>query len=628
MSTDVARAHGGDASSDPPPDPTRIPTTCKSGIPTKRNGCGAAIGKDLDERWRKNGKPLEVTFFSRMQGHEDFLKFLDGIDREMKDRYHHRKTIRHEHFEKHYNGPEDWDKANPNFIESWKEYQWKKSTNDFVNDDARKDDDKLKADFELQTQQTSIGASNNDGSTTVDQVEVLQKVLGQRRGHERGVGRKLKGSDATYADSENISGASSSQPPAPTHPFMYGATPSQHMVPPYMYGATPYPWPFHRHRSCRIPTCCSCFPVTLDRSRKNSFKSSKSSKSSSNNGSSKLHSDSGGKEMKTKESSVVACFGEMLIDFVPTVSGVSLAEAEAFKKAPGGAPANVAVGISRLEGSSAFIGKVGDDEFGHMLSNILKDNNVDNSGIVFDPNARTALAFVTLTHDGEREFLFFRNPSADMLLTEAELNANLIKKAGIFHYGSISLIDEPCRSAHYAAMEMARTSGCLLSYDPNLRLPLWPSAESARQGIMSIWDKADIIKINKEEITFLTEGDDPCDHTVVREKLFHPNLKLLIVTEGTQGCRYYTKEFNGHVAGVKVTPVDTTGAGDGFVAGVLSIMASDLNLYKDEKKLREALLFANACGALTVTERGAIPALPTKEAVLQILEKVNACEAI
>ncbi|PON41213.1 Adenosine kinase [Parasponia andersonii] len=369
---------------------------------------------------------------------------------------------------------------------------------------------------------------------------------------------------------------------------------------------------------------CGCFPVTLDRSRKSSFKS----KSSITSGSSKVLTGDAEKEIKNKESSVVVCFGEMLIDFVPTVSGVSLAEAEAFKKAAGGAPANVAVGISRLGGSSAFIGKVGDDEFGRMLASILEQNNVDNSGMRFDPNARTALAFITLTHDGEREFLFFRNPSADMLLTETELDADLIKKAGVFHYGSISLIEEPCRSAHFAAMEIAKSSGCLLSYDPNLRLPLWPSAESARDSIMSIWDKSDIIKISKEEISFLTEGDDPYDDTVVREKLFHPNLKLLLVSEGTEGCRYYTKEFNGHVAGVKVEAVDTTGAGDGFVAGVLSILASDLNLYKDEEQLREALLFANACGALTVTERGAIPALPTKEAVLQILEKVTACEAI
>ncbi|KAG4395044.1 hypothetical protein AAZX31_20G141400 [Glycine max] len=317
------------------------------------------------------------------------------------------------------------------------------------------------------------------------------------------------------------------------------------------------------------------------------------------------------------QSALVVCFGEILIDFVPTVGGVSLAEAPAFKKAPGGAPANVAVGISRLGGSSAFVGKVGADEFGYMLADILKQNDVETSGMKFDPNARTALAFVTLRADGEREFLFFRNPSADMLLQESELDKNLIKKAKIFHYGSISLIDEPCKSAHLAAMRFAKESGCILSYDPNLRLALWPSAEAARDGIMSIWDQADVIKISEDEITFLTGGDDPYDDNVVLKKLFHPNLKLLIVTEGSEGCRYYTKEFKGRVAGVKVKPVDTTGAGDAFVSGIIYSLASDQSLFQNEEHLRKALHFANVCGAITVTERGAIPALPTKEAVLQ-----------
>ncbi|KAK3447288.1 hypothetical protein EUGRSUZ_A02848 [Eucalyptus grandis] len=318
-------------------------------------------------------------------------------------------------------------------------------------------------------------------------------------------------------------------------------------------------------------------------------------------------------------SSPVVCFGEMLIDFVPTIAGVSLAEAPAFEKAPGGAPANVAVGISRLGGSAAFVGKVGDDEFGYMLANILKQDNVDNSGVRYDHNARTALAFVTNRADGEREFLFFRHPSADMLLHESELDVELISKAKIFHYGSISLIDEPCKSAHLAAMKIAKNSGSVLSYDPNLRLPLWPSAEAAREGIMSIWDQADVIKISEEEIAFLTGGMDPNDDNVVLDNLFHPNLKLLVLTEGSAGCRYFTKEFKGRVAGVKVKPVDTTGAGDAFVGGILYCLASDPDLYKDEERLREALLFANACGAVTVTKRGAIPALPTKEAVLSLL---------
>ncbi|KAI6672271.1 hypothetical protein NL676_000177 [Syzygium grande] len=322
--------------------------------------------------------------------------------------------------------------------------------------------------------------------------------------------------------------------------------------------------------------------------------------------------------------SLVLCFGEMLIDFVPTVGEVSLADAPAFEKAPGGAPANVAVGISRLGGSSAFIGKVGDDEFGHMLANILKHNNVDNSGMRFDQNAKTALAFVTLRADGEREFLFFRHPSADMLLRESELDISLIEKAAIFHYGSISLIEEPCRSTHIAAMEIAKRSGSLLSYDPNLRLPLWPSAEFARTEIMSIWDQADVIKISEEEFTFLTGSNDRNDDNAVLEKLFHPNLKLLLVTEGSEGCRYFTKDFKGRVGGVTVNPVDTTGAGDAFVGGLLYCLASDPNLYKDEKRLREALYFANVCGAITVTKRGAIPALPTKEAVLEFQQAKSA----
>lgn len=325
----------------------------------------------------------------------------------------------------------------------------------------------------------------------------------------------------------------------------------------------------------------------------------------------------------TEESSLVVCFGEMLIDFVPTTSGLSLAEAPAFKKAPGGAPANVAVGIARLGGSSAFIGKVGEDEFGYMLAEILKENNVNKEGMRFDPGARTALAFVTLRNDGEREFMFYRNPSADMLLQEDELDLDLIRKAKIFHYGSISLITEPCKSAHIAATKAAKDAGVILSYDPNLRLPLWPSAESAREGILSIWETADIIKISEEEISFLTNGEDPYDDSVVR-KLYHPNLKLLLVTEGPDGCRYYTKEFSGRVKGMKVNAVDTTGAGDAFVAGILSQLAADLSLLKEEDRLRDALEFANACGALTVMERGAIPALPSRETVLDAMLKTVA----
>ncbi|RWR83854.1 putative fructokinase-4 isoform X2 [Cinnamomum micranthum f. kanehirae] len=316
---------------------------------------------------------------------------------------------------------------------------------------------------------------------------------------------------------------------------------------------------------------------------------------------------------------LLVSFGEMLIDFVPTVSGVSLADAPAFLKAPGGAPANVAIAVSRLGGHSAFVGKLGDDEFGHMLANILKQNGVNNDGVLFDKSARTALAFVTLRSDGEREFMFYRNPSADMLLTPSELNLELIRKAKIFHYGSISLIVEPCRSAHIRAMEVAKEAGALLSYDPNLRLPLWPSPEEAREKILSIWERADIIKVSDNEVEFLTGCETLNDDAIL--SLWHPGLKLLLVTLGEKGCKYYTKDFKGTVDPFEVNTVDTTGAGDAFIGSLLSKLVDNQSVIKDEGRLREVLKFANACGAITTTKKGAIPALPTEMEALKLLRR-------
>ncbi|MFT7587777.1 MAG: fructokinase, partial [Cellvibrionaceae bacterium] len=298
----------------------------------------------------------------------------------------------------------------------------------------------------------------------------------------------------------------------------------------------------------------------------------------------------------------IICFGELLIDFVPTVNGVSLAEAPAFKKAPGGAPANVAAGLAKLGQNAAFMGKVGDDEFGRMLASVLAKAGVDTSFMSFDMAARTALAFVTLKANGEREFMFYRHPSADMLLTEAEVDMDAVRNAAIFHYGSISLIAEPCRSTHLKILDEAKSAGVFLSYDPNLRLPLWDSAEAAKAGILSIWKSADIIKISDEELIFLT-GEDT--DTSARSLMFD-GLKLLLVTEGANGARYYTPDFAGKVAGFKVETIDTTGAGDAFVAGLLSKLVNDQTILQNEGQLREVIRFANGAGALTTTGRGAI----------------------
>ncbi|CAM6036742.1 unnamed protein product [Sphagnum compactum] len=330
----------------------------------------------------------------------------------------------------------------------------------------------------------------------------------------------------------------------------------------------------------------------------------------------------GGGGGSSSSDAIVACFGELLIDFVPTIGGLSLAGAPAFKKAPGGAPANVACGIAKLGSTAAFLGKVGDDEFGYMLVDVLKDNHVETKGVRFDPTARTALAFVTLQENGEREFMFYRNPSADMLYSIGDIDVDLIQKAKILHYGSISLITEPSRSAHMEILKIAKKAGLVLSYDPNLRLPLWPSADAARQGIKTIWDQAEIIKVSDEEVTFLTNGGDP-NNDAVNMTMFHKKLRLLLVTTGPEGCRYYTKNFKGTVPGIKVNVVDTTGAGDAFCAGYLTKLVEDMKMIENEEKLREALKFACVCGAITTTERGAIPALPDRSTVMKLLESQN-----
>lgn len=313
----------------------------------------------------------------------------------------------------------------------------------------------------------------------------------------------------------------------------------------------------------------------------------------------------------------IVTLGEVLIDFVPTVSNVTLIEAPAFKKAPGGAPANVAAGLAKLGVSCAFLGKVGDDPFGHFLEKTLSDLGVDTQALIFSSQARTALAFVSLHGDGEREFMFYRHPSADMLYTPEEVNYDLIKNAKIFHLGSISLICEPSRSATLAALDAAQENNVLVSYDPNLRLALWPDADAAQDGMLSIWKRANLIKVSEEELVFLTGLDDINDAVDV---LWHDDLQLMVVTQGKAGCRYFTPNFKGLVKGIKTKAIDTTGAGDGFVAGLLKGINQHPEALKNESMLRDVCLYANAVGALTTTQLGAIPALPTAEEIHAFLE--------
>ncbi|MBZ0293695.1 MAG: carbohydrate kinase, partial [Anaerolineae bacterium] len=228
----------------------------------------------------------------------------------------------------------------------------------------------------------------------------------------------------------------------------------------------------------------------------------------------------------------VLSFGELLIDFVALESGVTVGEASGFQKAPGGAPANVAVAVSRLGHPSAFMGEVGDDPFGHYLAEVLQTDQVDIRGLRFSNEARTALAFVSLTEGGERSFVFYRHPSADMLMRPEDVNLDLVEQHQIFHFGSITLISEPSRSATLRAAQHARTHKKLISYDPNLRLALWPNEQAAREGMLTGLNYAHIVKISEEELDFL--GGD-------LNSLWRDEMQIIVVTQGAQGATVHTR---------------------------------------------------------------------------------------
>ncbi|MEW6300848.1 MAG: PfkB family carbohydrate kinase [Thermodesulfobacteriota bacterium] len=329
----------------------------------------------------------------------------------------------------------------------------------------------------------------------------------------------------------------------------------------------------------------------------------------------------------------VVAMGELLIDFVSVATGVSIKDSPGFTKAPGGAPANVAVGVRRLGRTSGFIGKVGSDDFGRFLGETLAREGVDTRGVRYEDRARTMLAFVSLGPDGEREFMFYRHPSADMLLEPGEVDMGLIAEARVFHHGSISLITEPSRSATLAAVEAARTAGALVSYDPNLRLPLWPTPDEARTAILAAAPSADIIKVSEEELAFLTRADGVAEG-VRRLRNVVAAECAIVVTRGRHGCALASGGSAGlylEVPGFDVRAVDTTGAGDAFVAGLLVglIEATGAGAAATtgtalgrlgEAEWRRALTLANAVGALCTTKLGAIPALPTADEVQAFLE--------
>lgn len=324
----------------------------------------------------------------------------------------------------------------------------------------------------------------------------------------------------------------------------------------------------------------------------------------------------------------LVCFGELLIDFVALERDTSVGYANQFEKAPGGAPANVAVGLAKLGLPTAFITQVGADPFGHFLAETLAENNVDVRGISYSQSARTALAFVAVEASGERSFAFYRAPSADMLMTSDQLNLNLLHDSTIFHFGSITLIDDPVKTTTLDAVQIAREHGALISYDPNLREVLWSSLDEARAGMLLGLAEANIVKMNEEELAFL-QGTAPLtipeSILSAARDLWHDQLKLMLITRGKSGCVALTPETHWTHAGFSVVVEDTIGAGDGFMAGVLAGIAQHMtnksfpDILHDDAMLK-ILALGNAVGALTASQRGGIPALPTMQAVEKFLD--------
>ncbi|MGX4584497.1 PfkB family carbohydrate kinase [Paenibacillus chitinolyticus] len=330
--------------------------------------------------------------------------------------------------------------------------------------------------------------------------------------------------------------------------------------------------------------------------------------------------------------SKIVAMGEALIDMVSQQAGMGLEDAPGFDKAPGGAPANVSAAVARLGGKAAFLGMVGDDPFGYFIRNTLENIGVDVSGLLHTGEAKTALAFVSLQADGERDFLFYRQPCADMLLTLAELDETKVKEAAIFHFGSISLASEPIRSALMHALKLAAETQTMISFDLNWRPSLWMNPEQAMDEIGAVLPYVDIVKVNEEEMALFTGESEP----KAAAKWFHAKgVSLVAVTLGSRGCYYSfnSKEASvtGGCPGYAVLPVDTTGAGDAFVGGLL-VRLTELGGTKGDKgrlvigqmswheeDIHKAFKFAVATSALTVTRKGAISALPGRDEVKNLI---------
>lgn len=302
--------------------------------------------------------------------------------------------------------------------------------------------------------------------------------------------------------------------------------------------------------------------------------------------------------------------GEMLIDF--TSAGSEGRDGPAvFERNAGGAPANVAVCVSRLGGISALVTKLGDDAFGRYLKDVLVREGVDTSYVYMTNEAKTALAFVFLDGRGERDFLFYRDPSADMLLSADDVSGIAFEPGDVLHFGSVDLVDAPVKEAHRKITQRARDAGATVSFDPNLRYPLWKSRDELLSAVREFLPLADIVKVSLDEL-FDIAG--VCDEITAVNKLLGGNTKLIFVTKGSEGSAAYTRKTSTPlIPAEKAHCIDTTGAGDTFIGTVLYQILRDgvtLDGLDDSERLTEYIRYANRAAAITVSGRGAIPSMP------------------
>ena len=311
----------------------------------------------------------------------------------------------------------------------------------------------------------------------------------------------------------------------------------------------------------------------------------------------------------------VVALGELLIDF--TENGLSGQGNLLLEANPGGAPCNVLAMLNRLGKKTAFIGKVGNDQFGKMLKEVVEESGTDVSGLAMDEQVHTTLAFVHTFPDGDREFSFYRNPGADMMLTKEEIDPELIKKARIFHFGTLSSTHAGVREATRYAIDVAKENGLLVSFDPNLREPLWENLDQAKEEILYGMSKCDILKISDNEMEFMTGTTDYNKGVEMLREQF--DIPLICVTLGREGSRAFYKDMIVEAAPfVREDTIETTGAGDTFEACTLNYILEHGLEDLTEENLKEMLTFANAGASIITTRKGALKVMPEKEEIEKV----------